>query len=108
MKNKRVLVIEDTTTTGGSVKKVVNSVKKAGGKIIAVCVLVNRDPELVNSKTIGAPFSSLGVFRISSYEVKDCPMCKAKIPINTTLGHWKKFAKLQKVTSLLNKKGLIK
>ena len=104
VKNKRVLVVEDTTTTGGSVKKVVDSVKKAGGKVVAVCVMINRDPKLVNSKSVGAPFSSLGVFKIASYEAKDCPMCKASVLINTTLGHWKKFAESQKVTHLLDKK----
>src|SRR3990167_7024993 len=35
VKDKRVLVVEDTTTTGGSVKKEINSVRKAGGKVIA-------------------------------------------------------------------------
>lgn len=91
IKNKRVLVVEDLTTTGGSVKKVIKSVKRAGGKVVAVCVMVNRDPKLVNSKSVGVPFSSLGVFKIPSYEEKDCPLCKNKIPINTMVGHGKKF-----------------
>ena len=91
VKNKRVLAIEDATTTGGSVKKVVDSVRKAGGNIVAVAVMLNRDPKLVNSKTVGAPFSSLGVFKIPSYEEKDCLLCKAKVPMNTTVGHGKKW-----------------
>ena len=91
VKNKRVLVIEDITTTGSSVKKVVQSVKKAGGKIVAVCVMVNRDLKLVNSKSIGAPFSSLGVFKVPSYSEKECPLCQNNIPINTQFGHGKKF-----------------
>ena len=91
VKNKKVLIIEDTTVTGGSVMKVVNAVRSAGGKIIGVCVIINRDPKLVNSKSIGAPFSSLAVFKIPSYEEKNCPLCKAGVPINTTLGHGKKF-----------------
>lgn len=91
VKNKRVLVVEDITTTGGSVKKVVETVRKAGGKVMAVCVMINRDPKLVNSKSVGASFSSLGVFKILSYEEKDCPLCKAGVPINITVGHGKKF-----------------
>ncbi len=63
VRGKRVLVVEDSTTTGSSVKKVINSVKKAGGKVIAVSVMINRDPKLVNSRTVGAPFSSLGIFK---------------------------------------------
>lgn len=94
---KRVLVIEDTTTVGSSVKKVVDSVKKAKGKVVAVCVMVNRDPKMVNSKSIGAPFSSLAVFKIPSYEEKNCLLCKAGIPINTAIGHGKKFLESKKL-----------
>lgn len=96
VKNKRVLVVEDVTTTGGSVKKVVRSIKKAKGKVVAVCVMINRDPKIVNSKNIGVPFFSLAVYKIPSYEAKDCPLCEAKIPINTTVGHGKKYLKEQK------------
>ena len=91
VKNKRVLIIEDATTTGGSVKKVVSSVKKAGGKIVTVCVTINRDPKLVNSKSVGAPFSSLGIFKVPSYKEKDCPLCKKHIPIDTETGWGKKY-----------------
>src|SRR3989338_3469113 len=59
VKGKNVLVVEDLTTTGISVKKVVDAVKNLGGKPIAVCVMVNRDPEHVNSELVGAPFSAL-------------------------------------------------
>lgn len=88
---KNVLVIEDLTTTGGSVKKVIDSVKKVEGKVVAVCVMVNRDPKLVNSETVGAPFSSLAVLEVPSWEAKDCPLCKQNVPINTSVGHGKKF-----------------
>src|SRR3990167_7499032 len=74
IKNKRVLVVEDTTTLGSSVKKVIDAVKKAGGKVVAVCVMVNRDPKMVNTKSIGVSFYSLGVFKIPSYDEKDCPL----------------------------------
>jgi orotate phosphoribosyltransferase len=91
IKGKNVLVIEDLTTTGGSVQKVVNSVKNAGGKVVQVCVMVNRDPKLVTSKTIGAPFSSLAVLKAESWEEKDCPLCKKNVPVDTTVGHGKQF-----------------
>lgn len=96
VKGKRVLVIEDATTTGGSVKKVVDSVKEAGGKVVAVCVMINRDPKLVNSKSVGAPFTSLAVFKVPSYEAEDCPLCKSNVPINTKVGHGKKFLEEKK------------
>ena len=59
VKGKKVLVIEDLTTTGGSVKKVVDTVKAAGGNVVAVCVMVNRDPEHVTSEVVGGPLRTL-------------------------------------------------
>lgn len=91
VKGKNVLVIEDLTTTGGSVKKVINSIKEHGGKVVAVGVMINRDPENVNEKTIGAPFYSLGELFINSYDEKECPLCRRKVRINTNVGHGKKF-----------------
>ena len=91
IKDKRVLILEDLTTTGGSVKKVINSVRKANGKVIGVCVMVNRDPKSVTSKSIGAPLFSLGVLEAESFDENKCPLCIKKIPINTVVGHGKAF-----------------
>lgn len=96
VKNKKVLIVEDLTTTGISVKKVVEAVKKIGGKVIAVCVMVNRDPKNVTSQTIGAPFSALGVLRAKAFEENKCPLCKQHVPINTAVGHGKKYLESKK------------
>ncbi len=93
---KKVLVIEDLTTTGISVKKTLETVKKAGGRVVAVGVMVNRNPKEVNEKLMGAPFFSLGVFEAQAFDEKDCPLCKKKIPINTKIGHGKKFLETKK------------
>jgi len=91
VKGKNVLVIEDNVTTGGSVKKVVQSVQAAGGTVVAVCVMFNRDPDNVTSETIGAPFSSLAIIKAESWDEKDCPLCKKNVPISTEVGHGKKY-----------------
>lgn len=91
VKGKKVLVIEDLTTTGGSVKKVVDTVKAAGGNVVAVCVMVNRDPEKVTSEVVGGPFSALGVIKASAFDEAVCPLCKENVPINTNVGHGKKY-----------------
>jgi len=96
VKEKNVLVIEDLTTTGGSVKKVVDSVKTVGGKVVAVCVMVNRDPKNVTSETVGAPFSALGIFPAEAFDENVCPLCKKNVPINTTVGHGKKYLENKK------------
>ncbi len=91
VKGKNVLVIEDLTTTGGSVRKVVNTVKAVGGSVVAVCVMVNRDPVNVTSEVVGGPFSALGVLKASAFNEADCELCKKNIPINTDVGHGKKY-----------------
>ncbi len=88
---KRVLVVEDIVTTGGSVKKSMGSVKKAGGEIIAVCVLTNRDPDNINSETVGAPFFALSEVRMKAWDENDCDLCKKGVPINTTVGKGREY-----------------
>jgi orotate phosphoribosyltransferase len=91
VKGKNVLVVEDLTTTGGSVKKVVDAVRSAGGKVVAVSVMINRDPVHVNGDVVGAPFSALGVIKAEAFEEKKCPLCKKGVPINTMVGHGRKY-----------------
>lgn len=88
---KNVLVVEDLTTTGGSVLKVVNSVRAAGGNVVGVSVMVNRNPEGITSEMYGVPFSFLAVLKAEAFDEAECPLCKANIPINTTVGHGKKY-----------------
>ncbi len=40
---RRVLVVEDTSTTGGSALTAVEAVREAGGEVVAVAVIVDRD-----------------------------------------------------------------
>lgn len=91
VKGKNVLVVEDLTTTGGSVKKVVESIRSHGGNVIMVGVMLNREPKNVNENTIGAPFNALEILEVESYETDDCPLCKRNVPINTSVGHGKKL-----------------
>jgi len=99
VKDKNVLVVEDLTTTGGSVLKVVNTVKNAGGNVVAVSVMVNRAPEIVNSDMMGVPFSSLAVLKAEAWDEADCKLCKTGVPINTTVGHGKKYLEAKKANN---------
>lgn len=96
VKDKNVLVIEDLTTTGGSVKKVVETVKNAGGRVVTVIVMVNRSPKTVNGDTVGAPFMALGTLPVETYLPEKCPFCKDGVPINTTVGHGKQYIEAKK------------
>lgn len=97
VKNKRVLVVEDLTTTGASVKKVVERVKEAKGKVVGVFVLLNRNPEEVNKKLMKSPFFALSVFKADAWDAKNCPLCKEGIPINTIVGHGREFLHKKRV-----------
>ena len=91
VRGKNVLVVEDLTSTGGSAMKVVEAIRRSGGRVAGVCVMVNRNPEEVTEGYFGAPFFPLDVFKVEAYEEANCPMCKSGVPVNTSVGHGKKY-----------------
>ncbi|MDD3183125.1 MAG: phosphoribosyltransferase family protein [Alphaproteobacteria bacterium] len=96
---KRVLVVEDILTTGGSLAKVVRTIKAAGGEVIAACAMVNRDPDKIDEHVIGAPLKTLASLRLPAWDEADCPMCKNNVPINTALGKGRTYLAERKVVS---------
>lgn len=93
VQGKNVLVIEDLVTTGGSVKKVIASVRQIGGNVITAGVMVDRSPDdaPVTQETLGSSFFALGRLPVTVYEPETCPLCKQGKPINASVGHAKKF-----------------
>ncbi len=96
---KNILVIEDLTTTGGSVAKVVNTVKSVGGNVLSVGVMIDRSINGMTEEMIGAPFFTLGVLPAEAFDEKECPLCQKNIPINTNVGHGKKYLEEKKASS---------
>ena len=96
IKSKNILVVEDAPTTGGSAKKVVDIINNAGGRVVAVSVMVNKNKKEVTSEFFGVPFFPLAEVGMNSYEDKDCLMCRNGIPVNTIYGHGKKFQESKK------------
>lgn len=94
--SKNILIVEDLTTTGGSVRKVVDTVKAAGGKVVSVGVMIDRSVEGMSEDIIGAPFFTLGRLQTIVYENNECPLCKDTVPVNIKIGHGKKFLDEQK------------
>lgn len=91
IKGKKILVVEDTVTTGGSALSVANAVTAAGGKVLKIIVITIRNAKDVNSKSMGYPFDSLCELSLNSYLPEECPMCKKGITVNTKFGHGKYF-----------------
>ena len=91
VKGKNVLVVEDLTNTGGSVKKAVDVVREYGGKVAGVCIMVNRSPKTVTSEMFNATLIVGDTLPAKAWDEKDCHLCKANVPINTQMGHGKKY-----------------
>ena len=57
---KRVLVVEDTSTTGGSALTAVRSVRDAGGTVVGVVTVVDRDTGAAEAiEAAGLPYRSV-------------------------------------------------
>lgn len=97
---KNVLVVEDLTTTGGSIKKVVEAARKVGANVVGAVVICNRGD--VTAKDVGDPpeFVTLVPVHLESWNESECELCKAGIPVNTDVGHGREFlAKKKKSAS---------
>jgi len=90
VQGKRILVVEDVVTTGGSLLKTAQVVKNAKGNLVSTCAMVSKTKDL-NSDKLGVPFDFLSSLYVDTYDEKDCPLCKAGVPVNTKVGHGKKF-----------------
>jgi len=72
----RVLVVEDVVTTGGSVKEVLEVVRKRGASVVGVGVIVQR-----GHADFGVRTDALLDMPIVSHEASECPQCKRGEPI---------------------------
>ena len=60
LQGKRIVIVEDVTTTGGSAIKAVDAVKDAGGEVVMVFTMVDRDEGAAETfKDAGIAFRSL-------------------------------------------------
>lgn len=91
IKGKKTLVVEDLTTTGGSILKVIRAARECGADVRGVAVICNRGD--VKAQDIGEPprFESLVSIQLESWQPDDCILCKRGIPINLEVGHGREF-----------------
>lgn len=90
VRDKSVLVVEDILNTGGSARKVVEAVKKLGGKIAGVFGLCNRGG--VMSADVGdVPIRALVDVKFEMWDAAVCPLCAKGVPINTAVGKGREF-----------------
>jgi orotate phosphoribosyltransferase len=86
---KRILIVEDILTTGGSARQVVEAVARQGGETVGVAALCNRGG--VTAEQLQAPtLFCLTSIPLESFDPATCPLCAAGIPINTRVGKGKR------------------
>jgi orotate phosphoribosyltransferase len=78
---ERVLVVDDVLTTGGSIRQVIDAVRRAGGEPVGVAVLVDRTGGKVD---FGLPFFACLELVVPSYEAAECPQCREGVPLTET------------------------
>lgn len=69
----KVLMVEDITTTGGSVQKSIDHVQDRGAKVVGVGVLVDRSG---GAAGFDCRFESLATINMESWTPEDCPLCR--------------------------------
>jgi len=96
---KRVVVVEDNFTTGGSVRKVVELVRETGGEVVGVVAMLNRGG--VSVADVGNPpnFVSLIETNVVSWPAEECELCARGVPVNTKIGKGKKFLEAQQAAA---------
>ena len=75
----RVLVVEDTVSTGGSVREVMEIVRAGGGSVVQVAALVDRTRGRVD---FGVPFTALCQADVNLYPAGECPLCRSGVPLD--------------------------
>jgi orotate phosphoribosyltransferase len=102
---RRVLVVEDILTTGGSLKEAIGAVRSAGGEVVAAAALCNRGG--VTSEDVGGVPELFALTEISldSWEAANCPLCAQGVPINTQVGKGREFLARQNPGSSTDRTG---
>lgn len=90
VRSRRVLIVEDILTTGGSVKKVAEAVRKAGGEVIAVAALCNRGGLTAEALSVPELYTLL-TLDFQSWEEAECLLCQKGVPVDTKVGKGREF-----------------
>jgi len=90
IQGKRVLVVEDLLTTGGSVIKVCRLIEAHGGVVVGVSAVVNRGG--VTAADLGVPrLETLASVSFEAINANLCPLCEQNVEIVEDIGHGAEF-----------------
>jgi orotate phosphoribosyltransferase len=77
-KGQKVLVVEDVTTTGGTVREILDLVRRHGGEPVGVGLVVDRSGGKID---FGVPIKSVISLEVESFAPESCPVCKTGKPL---------------------------
>lgn len=75
--SEKIIVAEDIVTSGKSARETIEVIRRAGGNVIGVTAIGNRNPD----NPFDLPFRSLVKFDFPVYQPDDCPICRDGIPV---------------------------
>ena len=75
----KVLIVEDLITTGETIKLLIRMVEQAGGSVVGIGCLWQRNSKITLAKDV----FSLVTRDFPTYEPKRCPLCQRGQPLNT-------------------------
>jgi len=70
---ERVLVVEDVTTTGGSVREIMQVAQELQGQVVGVGAILDRSAGQID---LGVPLHALALLRIQNYAPTACVLCQ--------------------------------
>jgi len=73
-----VAVVDDVTTTGGSIREVMQAVRETGGKVVATGLIVDRSGGQFG---FDVTFVWLASMKMETWQPHDCPLCKQGVPL---------------------------
>lgn len=76
----RVLLVEDVSTTGGSILESIEALKKNGAEVVQAGLVVDRTDGKLQ---LGVPYRALLSVEASSWDKDKCPLCRKGVPLTT-------------------------
>lgn len=76
--NSRILLVEDVSTTGGSIIESLNALNTLNANVIRAGLIVDRT---AGTMDIGIPYKALLTVKAESWTPEECPLCRDGIPV---------------------------
>ncbi|MBD3277946.1 MAG: orotate phosphoribosyltransferase [Candidatus Aegiribacteria sp.] len=76
----RVLLVEDVSTTGGSILESIEALENSGAKVVQAGLIVDRTNGRLQ---LGVPYRALLGVDATSWDKEECPLCRDGVPLTT-------------------------